>query len=121
MLIQNEKKKLKNTENRENILELKFFEEQNDNCRKINFRDMSTMVELTSFSTLGKIQPFLVTISATAALLVDLHCHLTDKEVCGYLGGHWDINSHSNFFLINYLIINTRGHTKEMKEKFYFL
>lgn len=58
-------------------------------------RDMSTMVELTSFSTLGKIQPFLVTITTTAALLVDLHCHLTDKEVCGYLGGHWDINSHS--------------------------
>lgn len=58
------------------------------------------MVELTSFSTLGKIQPFLVTISATAALLVDLHCHLTDKEVCGYLGGHWDINAHS-------MILNT--------------
>nr|XP_034178043.1 uncharacterized protein LOC117603221 isoform X2 [Osmia lignaria] len=57
--------------------------------------DMSTMVELTSFSTLGKIQPFLVTITTTAALLVDLHCHLTDKEVCGYLGGHWDINSHN--------------------------
>ncbi|XP_011301041.1 uncharacterized protein [Fopius arisanus] len=57
--------------------------------------DMSTMVELTSFSTLGKIQPFLVTISTTAALIVDLHCHLTDKEVCGYLGGHWDINSHN--------------------------
>lgn len=62
------------------------------------FRDMSTMVELTSFSTLGKIQPFLVTITTTAALLVDLHCHLTDKEVCGYLGGHWDINSHSKYF-----------------------
>lgn len=63
--------------------------------RNLLFRDMSTMVELTSFSTLGKIQPFLVTITTTAALLVDLHCHLTDKEVCGYLGGHWDINSHS--------------------------
>ncbi|EZA60689.1 hypothetical protein DMN91_012666 [Ooceraea biroi] len=57
--------------------------------------DMSTMVELTSFSTLGKIQPFLVTITTTAALLVDLHCHLTDREICGYLGGHWDINSHN--------------------------
>lgn len=56
---------------------------------------MSTMVELTSFSTLGKIQPFLVTISTTAAVIVDLHCHLSDKEVCGYLGGHWDVNSHS--------------------------
>jgi hypothetical protein len=65
-------------------------------------RDMSTMVELTSFSTLGKIQPFLVTITTTAALLVDLHCHLTDKEICGYLGGHWDINSHSTFH--NYCI-----------------
>lgn len=58
-------------------------------------RDMSTMVELTSFSTLGKIQPFLVSISTSAAVVVDLHCHLTDKEVCGYLGGHWDINTHS--------------------------
>ncbi|KAJ8688325.1 hypothetical protein QAD02_024120 [Eretmocerus hayati] len=57
--------------------------------------DMSTMVELTTFSSLGKIQPFLVTISATAALLVDIHCHLTDKEVCGYLGGHWDVNAHN--------------------------
>lgn len=65
------------------------------------FRDMSTMVELTSFSTLGKIQPFLVTITSTAALLVDLHCHLTDKEVCGYLGGHWDINSHSEYLCKN--------------------
>lgn len=62
---------------------------------------MSTMVELTSFSTLGKIQPFLVTVTTTAALLVDLHCHLTDKEICGYLGGHWDINSHSTFY--NYI------------------
>ncbi|KAL7298105.1 hypothetical protein TKK_0009110 [Trichogramma kaykai] len=57
--------------------------------------DMSTMVELTSFNTLGKIQPFLVTVSASAAVLIDLHCHLTDKEVCGYLGGHWDINAHN--------------------------
>ena len=69
----------------------------------IRSRDMSTMVELTSFSTLGKIQPFLVSISTTAALLVDLHCHLTDKEVCGYLGGHWDINAHSkNIFSFMY-------------------
>lgn len=69
------------------------------------YRDMSTMVELTSFSTLGKIQPFLVTITTTAALLVDLHCHLTDKEICGYLGGHWDINSHSIFHTsFNYMI-----------------
>lgn len=62
--------------------------------------DMSTMVELTSFSSLGKIQPFLVTLSTTAALIVDLHCHLKDKEVCGYLGGHWDINAHN--LTINY-------------------
>ena len=57
------------------------------------------MVELTSFSTLGKIQPFLVTISASAAVLIDLHCHLIDKEVCGYLGGHWDVNAHSRLSL----------------------
>lgn len=66
------------------------------------------MVELTSFSTLGKIQPFLVTITTTAALLVDLHCHLTDKEICGYLGGHWDINSHSMVHVtLNYIMYIT--------------
>lgn len=26
---------------------------------------------------------------------MDFHCHLTKTEVCGYLGGSWDVNSQS--------------------------
>jgi hypothetical protein len=28
-------------------------------------------------------------------LILDLHSHLTDEDVCGYLAGHWDPNSHN--------------------------
>lgn len=55
------------------------------------------LVEGTSFSALGKIQPFLVSISTNAVLLMDFHCHLTSSEVCGYLAGQWDVNAHSKF------------------------
>jgi proteasome lid subunit RPN8/RPN11 len=44
---------------------------------------------------LGKIQPFLVSLSTNAALLMDFHCHLTKSEVSGYLAGHWDVNNHN--------------------------
>lgn len=57
--------------------------------------DSNTMVECVPFSNLGKIQPFLISLSSTAALLMDFHCHLTKSEVSGYLAGHWDVNSHS--------------------------
>jgi MPN domain-containing protein len=57
--------------------------------------DSNTLIEAVDFAALGKIQPFLVTITTSAALLIDFHCHLTKNEVCGYLGGTWDVNSHS--------------------------
>ncbi|KAG5897138.1 hypothetical protein JTB14_025091 [Gonioctena quinquepunctata] len=57
--------------------------------------DANTMVECIPFSNLGKIQPFLVTLSTNAALLMDFHCHLTKSEVSGYLAGYWDVNSHN--------------------------
>lgn len=50
-----------------------------------------------SFQAIGKLQPFLLTISSSAVLLMDLHCHLTKTEVSGYLGGSWDANTHSKY------------------------
>lgn len=57
--------------------------------------DANTLVETVSFASLNKIQPFLVSITTSSVLLMDFHCHLTQNEVVGYLGGAWDINSHS--------------------------
>ncbi|KAK9888395.1 hypothetical protein WA026_000646 [Henosepilachna vigintioctopunctata] len=57
--------------------------------------DANTLIECVPFSSLGKIQPFLVTLSTNAALVMDFHSHLTRSEVSGYLAGHWDINSHN--------------------------
>ncbi|XP_073986776.1 MPN domain-containing protein isoform X2 [Rhodnius prolixus] len=59
------------------------------------FHDLNTLVEAVPFSSIGKIQPFLVSLSTNAALVLDFHCHLTTSEVVGYLAGHWDVNSHS--------------------------
>jgi len=60
---------------------------------------------------MGKIQPFLVSMSTNAVLVMDFHCHLTASEVVGYLAGHWDVNAHStcsrklmaykNYFVVN--------------------
>ena len=52
-------------------------------------------VELESFTAEGKIQPFTVSVSTSAMLVLDLHSHLGAGEVCGYLAGHWDPNSHN--------------------------
>ncbi|GFG35992.1 hypothetical protein Cfor_03573 [Coptotermes formosanus] len=57
--------------------------------------DPNTLIESTSFSTIGKIQPFLVSMSTNAVLVMDFHCHLTTSEVVGYLAGHWDVNAHN--------------------------
>ncbi|XP_071447256.1 MPN domain-containing protein-like isoform X2 [Hetaerina americana] len=63
-------------------------------CRAIN-HDANTLVESTPFSSMGKIQPFLVSMSSNSLLVMDFHCHLTTSEVVGYLGGHWDVNAHN--------------------------
>lgn len=61
------------------------------------FSDANTLVESTPFSSMGKIQPFLVSMATNAVLVMDLHCHLSTSEVVGYLAGHWDVNAHSEF------------------------
>lgn len=57
--------------------------------------DANLLIEPVPFSTINKLQPFLLTISSNALLVADLHCHLTLTEVCGYFGGSWDINTHT--------------------------
>merc|ERR1712130_362568 len=55
----------------------------------------TTFVDLESFASEGKMQPFTVSVSTSAMLILDLHSHLSDEEVCGYLAGQWDPNSHN--------------------------
>nr|XP_018917056.1 PREDICTED: MPN domain-containing protein-like [Bemisia tabaci] len=57
--------------------------------------NLNTLVETTPWSSMGKIQPFLVTIATSASLVMDFHCHLTTSEVTGYLAGYWDVNAHT--------------------------
>ncbi|XP_023716849.1 MPN domain-containing protein isoform X2 [Cryptotermes secundus] len=57
--------------------------------------DPNTLIESTAFSSMGKIQPFLLSMSTNAVLVMDFHCHLTTSEVVGYLAGHWDVNAHN--------------------------
>ncbi|KAF4518786.1 hypothetical protein B566_EDAN005407 [Ephemera danica] len=64
-------------------------------CRLSNQRDPNTLVESVPFTSLGKIQPFLVTMTSNACLTMDFHSHLTNSEVVGYLAGHWDVNAHN--------------------------
>lgn len=52
--------------------------------------DANQLVRTESFSSIGRIQPFTLTISTHALLLMDFHCHLTSTEVVGYLAGSWD-------------------------------
>ncbi|XP_072397308.1 MPN domain-containing protein-like isoform X1 [Diabrotica undecimpunctata] len=55
--------------------------------------DTNTMIECVPFSSLGKLQPFLITMTTNSAFLMDFHCHLTKSEVSGYLAGRWEPNT----------------------------
>ncbi|XP_053606231.1 MPN domain-containing protein CG4751 [Plodia interpunctella] len=57
--------------------------------------DTNMLIEAVSFSSVGKVQPFLVSVSSNACLILDIHCHLKKEEVYGYLAGTWDLNSHN--------------------------
>lgn len=59
-----------------------------------NTHNPNTMIKCIPFSTVDRIQPFNVTISTNALLLVDFHSHLVDGEVSGYLAGTWDGTQH---------------------------
>ncbi|CAH0404858.1 unnamed protein product [Chilo suppressalis] len=57
--------------------------------------DANMLIEAVSFSSVGKVQPFLVSVTSNACLILDIHCHLKKEEVYGYLAGTWDLNSHN--------------------------
>ncbi|KAL0849265.1 hypothetical protein ABMA28_013594 [Loxostege sticticalis] len=57
--------------------------------------DANMLIEAVSFSSVGKVQPFLVSVTSNACLVLDIHCHLKKEEVYGYLAGTWDLNSHN--------------------------
>lgn len=58
--------------------------------------DLTSMLfDVDTFQSLGKIQPFTVSLSSSAMLILDLHSHMVRTSVCGYLGGQWDLNAHN--------------------------
>ncbi|XP_065654976.1 MPN domain-containing protein isoform X3 [Hydra vulgaris] len=54
--------------------------------------DTTTLVECAQFQSIGRIQPFSVSICTSALLLMDFHCHLSLSEVSGYIAGEWNIS-----------------------------
>lgn len=60
-----------------------------------NTHNPNTMVKCIPFSAVDRIQPFNVTVSTNALLLVDFHSHLVSGEVAGYLAGSWDPAQHN--------------------------
>lgn len=62
--------------------------------RPHNTHNPNTMVKCIPFSAVDRIQPFNVTVSTNALLLVDFHSHLVSSEVAGYLAGSWDPGQH---------------------------
>jgi proteasome lid subunit RPN8/RPN11 len=60
----------------------------------IKYLSCNQLVRAVPFRSLDRIQPFTISVSTNALLLMDYHCHLTSSEVVGYLAGSWDIGNH---------------------------
>ena len=71
-------------------------------------QDINMQVEAVPFSSISRVQPFLINITSSATLLIDFHCHLTTNEVCGYLGGTWDFNTHNLNITHTFPLLNSR-------------
>lgn len=77
-------------------------------CNRMILQDINMLVEAVPFASIGRIQPFLINITSSATLLIDFHCHLTTSEVCGYLGGTWDFNTHNLNITNTFPLLNSR-------------
>lgn len=71
-------------------------------------QDINMLVEAVTFQSIGRVQPFLINIASSVTLLIDFHCHLTTSEVCGYLGGTWDFNTHHLNITHSFPLLNSR-------------
>lgn len=58
------------------------------------------MVEAMSFTAMGKLQPFLVSMHTDALITIEVHCSMTSSQVVGYLAGSWDMNSNSESLMM---------------------
>lgn len=77
-------------------------------CNRLILQDINMQVEAVPFSSIGRVQPFLINITSSATLLIDFHSHLTTNEVCGYLGGTWDFNTHNLNITHTFPLLNSR-------------
>ncbi|KAJ0181897.1 hypothetical protein K1T71_002619 [Dendrolimus kikuchii] len=74
--------------------------------------DANMLIEAVSFSSAGKVQPFLVSLSSNASLVLDIHCHLKKEEVYGYLAGSWDLNNHNLMISHTFPCLISKNDTK---------
>lgn len=74
----------------------------------MTLQDTNMLVEAVTFQSIGRVQPFLINVTSSVTLLVDFHCHLTKSEVCGYLGGTWDFNTHHLNITHTFPLLNSR-------------
>ncbi|KAL7042063.1 hypothetical protein ACKWTF_001007 [Chironomus riparius] len=85
-------------------------------CNRSILQDVNTLVEAVPFTNMGRIQPFHVNIRSSVILLIDFHCHLTTNEVCGYLGGTWDFNTHNLTVTHAFPFLNSRFDREKSSE-----
>lgn len=85
-------------------------------CNRMMLQDINMLVEAVPFSSIGRIQPFLINITTSATLLIDFHCHLTTSEVSGYLGGTWDFNTHNLNITHTFPLLNSRFDREKSSE-----
>lgn len=71
-------------------------------------QDTNMLVEAVPFSSIGRVQPFLISVVSSVTLMIDFHCHLTTSEVCGYLGGTWDFNTHTLSITHSFPLLNSK-------------
>lgn len=85
-------------------------------CNRTVLQDINSLVETSTFASMGRIQPFIVNVSISSLLVMDFHCHLTSNEVSGYFGGTWDFNSHNLNITHCYPMLNSPKDRKNIDE-----
>lgn len=85
-------------------------------CNRTVLQDIHSLVETSTFASMGRIQPFIVNVSISSLLVMDFHCHLTSNEVSGYFGGTWDFNTHNLNITHCFPLLNSSKDRKNIDE-----